>query len=464
MARFELTMPKMGESIIEATILSWTKQVGDSIEVEEAVLEIATDKVDSEVPSPVDGKLLEQLFNEGDVVPVGEVIAIVETEGAVPAAESEDDEPQVEAEEAEEEAEPVAEKEAAATVPYVPQREAVAQAPTNSGGGRFYSPLVLNIAREEGIDMAELEALNGSGRDGRVTKKDILAYLRQREEAPTTNGREAAPQPQAKQRHTPAAPPQPEPQKQAPAPQQPAASFGYSGEDEIVEMDRMRKLIAQNMVASKQTSAHVTSFVEADLTHIVQWRQRVKAQFQQQYGEKLTFTPLFLWAVAKALREMPLVNASVDGDQIIVKKTINLGVAVALPTDNLIVPVIRHADRLNLAGLSAAVNDLARRARDKQLKLEELQGGTYTVSNVGTFGNVMGTPIIMQPQVAILATGAIRKVPAVIETPAGDLIGIRHKMFLSHSYDHRIIDGALGGRFVKRVGDLLEGWDLETEV
>ncbi len=464
MARFELTMPKMGESIIEATILSWTKQVGDSIEVEEAVLEIATDKVDSEVPSPVDGKLLEQLFNEGDVVPVGEVIAIVETEGAVPAAESEDDEPQVEAEEEEEEAEPVAEKEAAATVPYVPQREAVAQAPTNSGGGRFYSPLVLNIAREEGIDMAELEALNGSGRDGRVTKKDILAYLRQREEAPTTNGREAAPQPQAKQRHTPAAPPQPEPQKQAPAPQQPAASFGYSGEDEIVEMDRMRKLIAQNMVASKQTSAHVTSFVEADLTHIVQWRQRVKAQFQQQYGEKLTFTPLFLWAVAKALREMPLVNASVDGDQIIVKKTINLGVAVALPTDNLIVPVIRHADRLNLAGLSAAVNDLARRARDKQLKLEELQGGTYTVSNVGTFGNVMGTPIIMQPQVAILATGAIRKVPAVIETPAGDLIGIRHKMFLSHSYDHRIIDGALGGRFVKRVGDLLEGWDLETEV
>lgn len=456
MAQYELTMPKLGESIIEATILNWTKEVGDEIEAEETVLEIATDKVDSEVPSPVEGKLLEKRFDVNDVVPVGEVIAIIETEGA----EAEGGEPEPTSE-PEAQPEPVG-AEVAEAVPYVPNREAVSQAaPVNSGSDRFYSPLVLNIARKEGIGMGELEQLPGSGRGGRVTKKDILAYVKQRSTQPAPS-QPVEPVKPAQQVSTPAAQPQPKPQ--APAPQQPAATFGYNGQAEIVEMDRMRKLIAQNMIASKQTSAHVTSFVEADVTHIVQWRNRVKAQFQQQYGDKLTFTPIFLWAVAKALREMPLVNASVEGDKILIKKEINLGVAVALPTDNLIVPVIRNADRLNLAGLSAAVNDLARRARDNKLKPDELQGGTYTVSNVGTFGNVMGTPIIMQPQVAILATGAIRKIPAVIETPAGDLIGIRQKMFLSHSYDHRIIDGALGGRFVKHVGDLLEGWDLDTEV
>ena len=453
MAQYELTMPKMGESIIEATILNWTKEVGDAIEAEETVLEIATDKVDSEVPSPVEGKLLEKRFNVNDVVPVGEVIAIIETEAAESGHGTAEPTP-------EPEAEPVA-AEVAETVPYVPQREATGQAaPSNRDSARFYSPLVLNIARKEGISMNELEQLDGSGREGRVTKKDVLAYLKQRSTQPATS----QPVQPREQVSTPAAQPQPQPQPQAPQSQQPATTFGYNGQAEIVEMDRMRKLIAQNMVASQQTSAHVTSFVEADVTHIVQWRNRVKGEFEQQYGEKLTFTPIFLWAVAKALREMPLVNASVDGDKILIKKEINLGVAVALPTDNLIVPVIRHADRLNLAGLAAAVNDLARRARDNKLRPDELKGGTYTVSNVGTFGNVMGTPIIMQPQVAILATGAIRKIPAVIETPTGDLIGIRQKMFLSHSYDHRIIDGALGGRFVKRVGDLLEGWELEQEL
>ncbi len=453
MAQYELTMPKMGESIIEATILNWTKEVGDAIEAEETVLEIATDKVDSEVPSPVEGKLLEKRFNVNDVVPVGEVIAIIETEAAESGHGTAEPTP-------EPEAEPVA-AEVAETVPYLPQREATGQAaPSNRDSARFYSPLVLNIARKEGISMNELEQLDGSGREGRVTKKDVLAYLKQRSTQPATS-QPAQPREQVS---IPAAQPQPQPHPQAPQSQQPATTLGYNGQAEIVEMDRMRKLIAQNMVASQQTSAHVTSFVEADVTHIVQWRNRVKGEFEQQYGEKLTFTPIFLWAVAKALREMPLVNASVDGDKILIKKEINLGVAVALPTDNLIVPVIRHADRLNLAGLAAAVNDLARRARDNKLRPDELKGGTYTVSNVGTFGNVMGTPIIMQPQVAILATGAIRKIPAVIETPTGDLIGIRQKMFLSHSYDHRIIDGALGGRFVKRVGDLLEGWELEEEL
>ncbi|MEM9983690.1 MAG: dihydrolipoamide acetyltransferase family protein [Bacteroidota bacterium] len=453
MARFELTMPKMGESIIEATILSWSKGIGDDIEAEETVLEIATDKVDSEVPSPVDGKLLETRFNEGDVVPVGEVIAIIETETA------EGGDPPPPPAEPEVSAEEVA---SAAVVPYVPQAEALAAGIEHSSqsGNRFYSPLVMNIAREESIPMAELETVPGSGRGGRVTKKDIMAYVKQRPSAPAVPPA-ASPGSNGHGHATPA--PVVSTKTEKPAPPV-AAPISFSGEHEIIEMDRMRKLIAKNMVDSKHTSAHVTSFVEADVTHIVQWRQKVKGQFQQQYGTKLTFTPIFIWAVAKALREMPMVNSSVNGDNIVVKRDIHIGVAVALPNDNLIVPVIRHADRLNLAGLSAAVNDLAQRARDNKLKPDELQGGTYTVSNVGTFGNVMGTPIILQPQVAILATGAIRKIPAVIETPTGDLIGIRQKMFLSHSYDHRIIDGALGGRFVKRVGDLLEAWDLEAEV
>ncbi|MEL6592076.1 MAG: dihydrolipoamide acetyltransferase family protein [Bacteroidota bacterium] len=456
MAKFELTMPKMGESIIEATILRWSKEIGEEIEAEETVLEIATDKVDSEVPAPVDGKLLERRYNEGDVVPVGEVIAIIETEseadhspngnGHAPAV-----------------AEPVQEL-VAAEVPYVPTPqpvlETVAPAVDAVDGGRFYSPLVLNIARKEGISMAELETLPGSGRGGRVTKKDILAHIKNRQAAP-------AAQPVVKTVAAPVTAPAVEKaapvQKVAPV-AKPAPVAIPSGNVEIIEMDRMRKLIAKNMVASTQTSAHVTSFVEADVTAIVQWRNRVKGQFQEQYGTKLTFTPLFLMAVIKALREHPTVNSSVNGDTIVIKKDINIGIAVALPTDNLIVPVIKHADRLNLAGLSATINDLAQRARAGKLKPEELEGGTYTVSNVGTFGNVMGTPIIMQPQVAILATGAIRKMPAVLETPQGDVIAIRNKMFLSHSYDHRIIDGALGGRFVKRVGDILEAWDPNTEI
>ncbi|GAB4403577.1 MAG: dihydrolipoamide acetyltransferase family protein [Bacteroidia bacterium] len=438
MATFELRMPKMGESIIEATILNWSKEVGDRIEAEETVLEIATDKVDSEVPSPVEGKLLEKRYKTGDVVPVGEIIALIEVVAEVASAVN---------------GTPTASEEVFdhESVPYVPQTAAIAaeQISLSSQGadGRFYSPLVLNIARTEGIPMQELQHISGSGKDGRVTKKDILAYL------------EVRTQPAAVQPPKTVAP-QTTPSASAPKP----ITFSHSGNYEIQEMDRMRKLIAQNMVYSKHTSAHVTSFVEADVTHVALWREKVKDRFQKQYGEKLTFTPIFVQLVAKALREHPLVNASVDGDRILIKKDINIGIAVALPTDNLIVPVIRQADRLSLAGLAAAINDLARRARENKLKPDDLEGGTYTLSNVGTFGNVMGTPIIMQPQVAILATGAIRKVPAVIETPAGDMIGIRQRVFLSHSYDHRIIDGALGGRFVRRVGDLLEAWDMDADI
>ncbi|MEM7659905.1 MAG: dihydrolipoamide acetyltransferase family protein [Bacteroidota bacterium] len=443
MAIFELVMPKMGESIIEATILSWSVAVGEEIEQDDSVLEIATDKVDSEVPSPVDGKLLEQKFAVGEVVPVGTVIALIEIEGAAGGDPPATPEPEL--------------VKVAADVPYVPATspvaESAAQSVVASNGNRFYSPLVLNIAKTEGIGMAELEQIPGTGREGRVTKKDMLAYVKQRTAAPQPQV--VAPVPVAPAVSVSSAP------VHTPVVSMPASNGQHV---EIQEMDRMRKIIARNMVASKQTSAHVTSFVEADVTNIVQWRKRVKDTFQQQYGVKLTYTPIFIQAIAKALREMPLVNSSIDGDKILIKRDINIGVAVALPTDNLIVPIIRNADRLNLAGLAAAVNDLAQRARANKLKPEELEGGTYTVSNVGTFGNVMGTPIILQPQVAILATGAIRKIPAVIETPAGDLIGIRSKMFLSHSYDHRIIDGALGGRFVKRVSDLLEAWDLDMEV
>lgn len=455
MAKFELVMPKMGESIIEATILKWLKQVGEEIEQEESVLEIATDKVDSEVPAPVDGKLLEMRFNEGDVVPVGEVIAIIETESEENTNGHHDP--------------VVTEVLVAETVPYLPASQPVEETVAvglTQVSDRFYSPLVMNIARKEGISMAELETLPGSGRGGRVTKKDILSFVNTREvSAPTA--------PVAKPVSPVAPPVERQPVAPAPVPQAevahqskavPEIKFGHSGEYEIMEMDRMRKLIAKNMVNSKNVSAHVTSFVEADVTHIVHWRNRVKAEFLQQYGEKLTFTPIFVQAVVKALREHPMVNISVDGDNILIKKDIHIGIAVALPNDNLIVPVIRHADRLNLAGISATINDLARRARENKLKPSELEGGTYTISNVGTFGNVMGTPIIMQPQVAILATGAIRKLPAVVETPTGDVIAIRNKMFLSHSYDHRVVDGALGGRFVRRVGDILEGWSLDQEI
>ena len=465
MARVELIMPKMGESIIEATILEWSVEVGGEVEQDEPVLEIATDKVDSEVPSPIDGTLVEQLFQKGDVVPVGTVIAILETEGAeggdAPAAA------------------PVEEKQVAAPVNVAASSNGSSTSPqpavvtadvpvkvSRSEGNRFYSPLVLNIARTEGVSMNELEQLPGTGREGRVTKKDILAYVKGPREFSRTEtpAQVAAPVKEAAQVAA----------KTAAAPAVKAdvseyhmvknRSFSHSGDMEIVEMDRMRKMIADNMVYSKHVSAHVTSFVEADVTNIVLWRNKVKKEFQEKYGEKLTYTPIFVEAVAQALREHPGVNVSIDGDRILMKKDINVGIAVALPTDNLIVPVIRNADRLNLVGLAASVNDLANRARNNKLKPQELEGGTYTVSNVGTFGNVMGTPIIMQPQVAILATGAIRKKPAVIETEAGDFIGVRQFMFLSHSYDHRVVDGALGGRFVKRVADILESWSLDRPV
>jgi 2-oxoglutarate dehydrogenase E2 component (dihydrolipoamide succinyltransferase) len=449
-------MPKMGESIIEATILKWVVAIGGKIEQDEPILEIATDKVDSEVPSPVDGKLTEILFKEGDVVPVGTVIAIIETQAAEVAGGNGKSVP----------AEVVKAPEPARVLETVSEARGAIHASTasaaplspRSGNGRFYSPLVLNIAKTEGITMAELEGMSGSGNGGRVTKADILAYVRRPSKValPASNGHEEARTPVANPASPAAAKATAAPEGYLMVKQK---TYSHSGNVEIIEMDRMRKMIAENMVYSKHVSAHVTSFVECDVTEIVLWRDRNKKAFEDKYKEKLTFTPIFVEALAKTLRELPMVNISVDGDRIVVKKDINVGIAVALPTDNLIVPVIRNADQLNLVGLTMRVNDLAARARQNKLKMEELEGGTYTLSNVGTFGNVMGTPVIMQPQVAIMAIGAIRKKPAVIETPMGDLIGVRHTMFLSHSYDHRIIDGALGGRFVRRLADLLEGFD-----
>lgn len=454
MARFELVMPKMGESIIEATILSWSKNVGDTIEAEESVLEIQTDKVDSEVPSPVSGILTELLYKVGDTIAVGQPIAIIETDKVATSPSVSDTPP------AKEDVAQVV------SVPFVPSSEPILvgamQETHSNGNGRFYSPLVLNIAREENISMVELDKIPGTGREGRVTKKDILDYVSNKGNVVAAPVVVAAPSP-AVVTETP----KPVVLEKAAA----NTGGGYVQEKkfahsnyEIVEMDRMRKIIAENMVYSKHTSAHVTSFVEADVTNIVMWRNKMKTQFEKQYGEKLTYTPIFIMAVVKALREMPLVNSSVEGDKIFVKKDINIGIAVALPDDNLIVPVIKNADRLNLVGLTAALNDLANRARNRKLKPDELEGGTYTLSNVGTFGNVMGTPVIMQPQVAILATGAVRKMPAVVETEYGDVIAIRSRMFLSHSYDHRIIDGSLGGKFVRRVADILEAWDLNTSI
>ena len=440
-------MPKMGESIIEATILKWVVELGGELEQDEPVLEIATDKVDSEVPSPVDGKLVEVMFNEGDVVPVGTVIAIMETD----AAEASTAAPSAGNGQA---SAPVAEKQPVAetVVAAAPVAVADAKLAARSEGGRFYSPLVLNIARTEGVSMNELEALPGTGSNGRVTKSDILAYVKgPRTAAPASSNGTAKAAPTSAPATLTAAPEGYLMVKQK--------AYSHSGNTEIIEMDRMRKMIAENMVYSKHVSAHVTSFVEADVTDLVLWRKANKDAFQEKYGQKLTFTPLFVEAIAQALREFPMINVSVNGDQIVLKKDINVGVAVATPSGNLIVPCIKNADQLNLAGLSANVNDLAKRGREGKLKIDELEGGTYTVSNVGTFGNVMGTPVIMQPQVAIMAVGAIRKRPAVIETPMGDVIGVRHMMFLSHSYDHRVVDGSLGGQFVRRVADLLEAFD-----
>lgn len=434
MARFELKLPKMGESVAEATITNWLKEVGDTIEADEAVLEIATDKVDSEVPSEVSGVLVEKLFQKDDLVQVGQTIAIIEISGGVV----------VEA--------PAAETTATNAIQAVENtitaaKETVAQDFSNSE--KFFSPLVKNIAKEEGISVAELESMNGSGKEGRVTKDDILNYIKNRSSQPATA-------PAVAQTQASAAP-----VKAAEAPK--AAPVSVNGGDEIIEMDRMRKLISGYMVASVQTSAHVQSFIEVDVTNIVKWRDKVKNAFEKREGEKLTFTPIFMEAVAKALKDFPGMNISVDGDYIIKKKNINLGMAAALPNGNLIVPVIKNADQLNIVGMAKAVNDLGNRAKAGKLKPDDTQGGTYTVTNVGTFGSVFGTPIINQPQVGILALGAIRKVPAVIETPEGDFIGIRQKMFLSHSYDHRVVDGALGGSFVKRVAEYLEAFDVNRD-
>ncbi|SFG13946.1 2-oxoglutarate dehydrogenase E2 component (dihydrolipoamide succinyltransferase) [Salegentibacter agarivorans] len=436
----------MGESVAEATITNWLKEVGDTIEADEPVLEIATDKVDSEVPSEVEGKLVEKLFETDDVVQVGQTIAIIETDGEIPAGAG-DDELDLDLDDESEEEEYA--DEVAESVEFAKE---TAGSKDFSDASRFYSPLVKNIAKEEGIDLDELEEVEGTGKDNRVTKDDILAYVENREK-----GTSAKQKPKAKQA------PSADTGKMASAKAE-SEKVVPSGEDEIIEMSRMGKMIAHHMVDSAQTSAHVQSFIEVDVTNIWNWRNKHKNDFQKKEGEKLTFTPIFMEAVAKAIRDFPLINISVDGDKIIKKKNINLGMAAALPDGNLIVPVIRNADQLNLVGLAKRVNDLANRARQNKLKPDDIQGGTYTVTNVGTFGSIMGTPIINQPQVAILALGAIRKVPAVIETPDGDFIGIRYKMFLSHSYDHRVVNGALGGQFVQRVAQYLEGFDKDREI
>lgn len=437
MAKFELRLPKMGESVAEATLTNWLKNIGDTIEADEAVLEIATDKVDSEVPSEVDGVLVEKFFEVDDVIKVGEVVAIIETDGDASTSAELD-----ETSDASTETEAVKE----ATSLITKATAAVHSTPDFSSTDRFYSPLVKNIAKEEGISIEELNQLQGSGLEGRVTKDDVLAYLKTRSETPKT-----APQ-------APASQPSAAPIKVATTP------VSVNGEDEIIEMSRMGKLISHHMVASVQTSAHVQSFIEVDVTNIWNWRNKHKNSFEKREGEKLTFTPIFMEAVAKAIKDFPLINISVDGDRIIKRKQINLGMAAALPDGNLIVPVIKNADQLNLLGMAKQVNDLANRSRMGKLKPDETQGGTYTVTNVGTFGSIMGTPIINQPQVAILALGAIRKVPAVIETPEGDFIGIRYKMFLSHSYDHRVVNGALGGQFVQRVAQYLEAFDVNRTI
>ena len=427
----------MGESVAEATITSWLKEVGETIEADEAVLEIATDKVDSEVPSEVDGVLIEKLFNVDDVVQVGQTIAVIETEASASTSVAA---PKVETIKQEVPVPSVAE----VTQTAVAAKESTA--PVISSGERFYSPLVKNIAKQEKISQTELDALPGTGKEGRVTKKDILAYLENRSSQPSVA----------------AAPVQSNGVSEKP--KNVEVPVIASGEDQIIEMTRMGKLIAHHMVESVQTSAHVQSFIEADVTKIWNWRKKVKDNFMKREGENLTFTPIFMEAVAKALRDFPMLNISLQNDKIIKRKNINLGMAAALGDGNLIVPVIKNADQLNLVGMTKQVNSLAKRARENKLKPDDIQGGTYTVTNVGTFGSIMGTPIINQPQVGILALGAIRKMPAVIETPEGDFIGIRYKMIMSHSYDHRVVNGALGGQFVKAVKDYLEAWDSNREI
>lgn len=439
MGEVKLILPKMGESVAEATLTSWLKKEGDRIELDESVAEIATDKVDSEIPATHAGVLKKQLFKVGEIVKVGQAFAIIETEG-----EQEDEKESI--------------------VLHSPQSNPTTQIASPlpekpsisdfSKSQKFYSPLVKSIASKEGISKDDLDAIKGSGKDGRVTKDDLMAYLKNgKQSKPVTsttsqiNVTTAATTPQS----APIATPSP-------------ITHSISGDDEVIEMDRMRRIIAEHMVKSKQVAPHVTSFIEVDVTALVMWRDKIKNEFEKREGFKITFTPIFIEAVAKALKDFPMVNIQVDGNNIIKKKAINIGMAAALPSGNLIVPVIKNADRLNIIGLTEQVNDLAKRARENKLKPDEIQGGTFTITNVGTFGNIMGTPIINQPQVAILSTGIIKKKPVVVETPMGDTIAIRQMMFLSLSYDHRVVDGMLGGSFLRKIGDYLENFDFNRVI
>ena len=435
MAKFELKLPKMGESVAEATITSWLKEVGDTVELDEAIVEIATDKVDSEVPSEVEGTLVEILFEKDAIVAVGQTIAVIEIIGGEETS-NQSFEEKVEVVEHVAEIEQTIE--AASEIKNSPITK-------TSDSGKFFSPLVRKIAETEGLSMEELDMLSGTGKDGRVTKNDILSYIEDRKNLQPVQVTKTETIPLETSNFVKSVP------------------TSVNGEDEIIEMTRMGKLVSKHMVTSVQTSAHVQSFIEIDVTNIVKWRTKVKDAYFTREGEKLTFTPILMHAVASTIKKFPMINIAVQGDTIIKKKNINLGMAAALPDGNLIVPVIKNADQLNLVGMTRQVNDLASRARNNQLKPDEIQNGTYTVTNVGSFGSVMGTPIINQPQVAILALGAIRKVPAVIETSEGDFIGIRQKMFVSHSYDHRVINGALGGMFIKTLKETLEAWDINQE-
>jgi len=451
MSKFELKLPQMGESVAEATLTTWLKEVGDVIELDEPVFEIATDKVDSEVPSEVEGKLIAKNFAVDDIIKVGEVVAVIELEGDAEVI-SKQPEPEVQ----ETAPEPVAalEKQISAV------KEQVAPVVMDmSATDRFYSPLVKNMAKQEGIHLKELDTLVGTGKEGRVTKNDMLAFIENRNHAPKTNS-------PSKEEEVPVSKDIVQQQEavQNPVKKTAQVPIAANNGEELIPLSRMGKLIAHHMVESVTTSAHVQSFIEVDVTNVVNWRNKVKKSFQEREGEKLTFTPIFMEAIALAIKKYPMINISLQGDTVIKKKSINLGMAAALPDGNLIVPVIKNADQLNLVGMAKTVNDLADRARNNALKPDEVNGGTYTVTNVGTFGSVFGTPIINQPQVGILALGAIRKMPAVIETPEGDFIGIRSKMFLSHSYDHRVVNGALGGMFVKSVADYLESWDVNREI
>lgn len=462
MAIYNLVLPRMGESVMEATITGWVKSVGDEIEEDESILEVATDKVDSDVPSPVSGVLKEILFEEGDVVQVGQVIAVLEIE-----KEEEEDEITEETSEdistpSEEPENKKVEQEIVENIPgiaHLKSKENKKQDEIPSEDGfRYYSPLVRSIAQQEGLSQQELDKIHGSGAEGRLTKDDVLNYVKTRSAQPKTS---SSPDPTISSpisKNEDAFP------SSKPVIASQKTSVSISGGDEIIEMDRMRRLIADHMVQSVHTSPHVVSFVEVDVTNLVKWRNSIKDGFQKRENEKITFTPIFIEAISKALRDFPMINVSVDGYKIIKKKNINIGMAAALPSGNLIVPVIKNADQLSLVGLTKTVNDLAERARNNKLQPDDTQGGTFTFTNIGAFGNITGIPIINQPQAAILAVGTITKKPAVIETADGDAIAIRHIMFLSMSYDHRVIDGALGGSFLKRVADYLEKWDMKREI